>query len=185
MYFVHLATTLLKVRESAWHSLPFLPFAMPYIYQVQKKFTGRLGNKPCLIWLLKIPPNLTYVTIVLYNLLLLAYLLTVMFRRVVWQHVLGVVGLLVTILVQKNLRISQWNKFENQLRFDRDITTSMVLPLYGTSCILNIQCIRQVYKTGRCHISQTQCHCNIAYNFTKCWPNFAEHIERIVTGGLH
>jgi len=39
-----------------------------------KKFTGRLGNKPCLIWLLKIPPNLTYVTIVLCNLLLITAL---------------------------------------------------------------------------------------------------------------
>ena len=47
---------------------------MPNIYQVQKKFTGRLGNKPCLIWLLKIPPNLTYVTIVLCNLLLITAL---------------------------------------------------------------------------------------------------------------
>ena len=44
---------------------------------------------------------------------------------------LGVVGILVTILLQIYQGISQWKHFkhvENRLRFDRDITMSMVFP---------------------------------------------------------
>jgi len=51
--------------------------------------TGRLNNKPFLIWLLTIPPHLKYVTTVPCNLFLIACFLTLMFHKVVWQHTKG------------------------------------------------------------------------------------------------
>ena len=41
-----------------------------------------------------------YVTTVPCNLLLVACFLTLMFHKVVWQHMQGVVGFLITILLQ-------------------------------------------------------------------------------------
>jgi len=63
-------------------------------------FTGRLSNKPFLIWLLRTPPNLKYVATLLCNLLLIACFLTLMFRKVVWQHMQGVLGFLINIILQ-------------------------------------------------------------------------------------
>jgi len=48
-----------------------------------------------------------------------------MFHKVVWQHMLDVAGLLITILLQIYSRFRQRKNFENRLRVDRDITTSM------------------------------------------------------------
>ena len=47
-------------------------------------------------------------------------------------------GFLVTILLQIYQRISRGNNYENQLRFDRDITMSrpIVPAFYGTRCNL-------------------------------------------------
>jgi len=52
-----------------------------------------------------------------------------MFHKVVWQHMLGVVGLLIIVLLQIYYKIIQWKNFENQLRFNRDIIMSMVYPI--------------------------------------------------------
>jgi len=54
------------------------------------------------------------------NLSLIACFLTWMFHKVVWQHMQGVVGFVITILLQIYLRISKWKSYENRLRFDSD-----------------------------------------------------------------
>ena len=51
-----------------------------------------------------------------------------------WQHTQGVVGFLITVLLQIYNEISQWKNCENRLRFDRDITTSIVATFHGTRC---------------------------------------------------
>ena len=59
---------MLKVEESAQHSPLFCP-------QLRKTFfSGRFCHKPFLIWLLKVPPHLKYVTTAPCNLSLIAAL---------------------------------------------------------------------------------------------------------------
>ena len=74
---VHLATTLLQVEENAWHNPPFTRnysiFAKCILILIF--LTGRLSNKPFLIWLFKIPLQLKYVINVLSNLSLITALL--------------------------------------------------------------------------------------------------------------
>jgi len=53
---VRLATTLLKVEERARHNPFFAGNYAKYLPILNIFFTGRLGNKPCLIWILRIPP---------------------------------------------------------------------------------------------------------------------------------
>jgi len=60
----------------------------------------RLSNKHFLIWLLTTPPHLKYVATLPCNLSLIACFLTLMFRNLVWQHMQGVVGFLITTLLQ-------------------------------------------------------------------------------------
>ena len=61
-----------KSRRKCITQSTFLPVTMPNIYRFQKNFTG---NKPCLIWLLIIPPHLKYVSTALCNLSLTAALI--------------------------------------------------------------------------------------------------------------
>ena len=91
-------------------------------------FTGRLINKPFLIWLLTIAPNLKYVTTVPCNLSLIVSFLTLMFHKVVWQHVQGMVGFLISFLLLITRESACEGIFENRLGFDGDITMSMVSP---------------------------------------------------------
>jgi len=60
-----------------------------------------------------------------------------MFHKVVWQHMPGVVGILITILLQLywRIRLSACERVENRLRFDRDATITMMSTFYGTWCI--------------------------------------------------
>jgi len=53
-------------------------------------FTDRLSNKPFLIWSLTTPPHFKNVATLPCNLSLIARFLTLMFHKVVWQHMLGV-----------------------------------------------------------------------------------------------
>jgi len=60
-------------------------------------------NKHFLIWLLTIPPRLKYVATLPCKLSLIACFLTFTFQnKVVWQHMQGVVGSLITTSVQIN-----------------------------------------------------------------------------------
>jgi len=62
-----------------------------------KKITGTLSNKRFLIWLglFTIPPHFKYVTTVPSNLSFIACFLTLIFHKVVWQHIQGVMGFLI------------------------------------------------------------------------------------------
>jgi len=60
------------------------------------------SNKHFLIWLLSTPPHLKYVVIVTLpcNLSLFTCFMTLMFHKVVWQHMQGVVWFLIASLLQ-------------------------------------------------------------------------------------
>jgi len=63
-------------------------------------FTERLSNKPSFVWLMTTPPQLKRVATLPCNLSLIAGFLRLLFHKVVWQHMQGVAGLLVTSLLQ-------------------------------------------------------------------------------------
>ena len=86
MHFVRLANTA-KDNESARDNY-VLALTLPNIHRL-KKFTDRLSNKPFLIWLLTTPPHLKYVATLPCNSSLIACFLTLMFHKVVWQHMQG------------------------------------------------------------------------------------------------
>ena len=61
-------------------------FETQCIHRFEKKFSGRLSNKPFLIWSLTTPPHLKYVAKLPCNLSLIVCFLTLLFHKVVWQH---------------------------------------------------------------------------------------------------
>ena len=69
--------------------------SLPNIYRF-KKITDRLSNKHFLSWLLT-PRHLKYVATLPCNLSLIASFLTLLFYKVVWQHMQRVVGLLIIV----------------------------------------------------------------------------------------
>ena len=102
---------------------------------IRKKINDTLDNKPFLIWLLTTPPHLKCVATLPCNLSLIACFLTMMFHKVVWQHMQGVVGFfnkLFTANLSRNLPVK---KMGTRLRFDRIMATSLWLHFFGTSCI--------------------------------------------------
>ena len=64
-------------------------------YSEDKELFASERNKHFLIWLLTIPPRLKYVATLPCNLSLIACFPTLMFHKVVWQHMQDVVGFLV------------------------------------------------------------------------------------------
>ena len=63
------------------------------------------------IWLSIIPPHQKYVVTLPCNWLLIAYFLTLVFHKVAWQHMQGIVKLLITTLYRqfnKNLSVKIW-----------------------------------------------------------------------------
>ena len=85
-----------KVHET----ITLLLVTLPNIHKFQKIFTDRLSYKPFLIWLLTTPPHLKHVATLPCNLSLMACILTIKFHKVVWQHIQGVMGFLITTLLQ-------------------------------------------------------------------------------------
>jgi len=97
----------------------------PYTAKRQRKCTRQpINNKPFLIWLLTSPVHLNYVTTLLCNLSLIACFLALMFRQVVWQHLQGVLVVLITI-DRKFTTESFSEKNVNRLRFDRILSLSL------------------------------------------------------------
>jgi len=151
VHFVCLATTLLKDEERALHN-PLFPVTMPNIYQFQF-FTSRLSNTPCLIWLLKLPPHLKYVTtdpvindklqgtvdyctlqfIVNYWISSrLPLFLPSVFHKVVQRRMWNVVGSLTNTHFAANLLENLTVKnYEYRLRLNRDTAVSLVSPRFG------------------------------------------------------
>jgi len=81
---------------------------LPDVHRFQKNlFTDRLGSKPLIIWLLTTPSHLKYVSTLPCNLSLITCLMTLMFHKVVWQHMQRVLGFLITTLLQICHRIFQ------------------------------------------------------------------------------
>ena len=104
------------------------------LYQIftdfRKKINDTLDNKPFLIWLLTTPPHLKCVATLPCNLSLFACFLTIMFHKVVWQHMQGVVGFfnkLFTANLSRNLPVK---KMGTRLRFDRIMATSLWLHFF-------------------------------------------------------
>ena len=88
----------------------FLHATMPHIHRFNK-IRQQTFSKPFLIWLLTIPPHLTYVTTALRNSSLIAALvydshfLTSVFHNVVQRRIWGAVGPLIKTLPQIYWRI--------------------------------------------------------------------------------
>jgi len=87
-------------------TVTFLLVSLPNIHQLYF-FIDRLSNKPFLIWLLTTAPYLKYVATLLCNLSLIACFVTIMFHKEVWQHMQGLVGFLITTLLQIDQGIFQ------------------------------------------------------------------------------
>jgi len=74
------------------------------------------------MWLLKTPPHLKYVATLPYHLSLFACFLTLMFRKVVWQHMQAPSR----SFIKTDGRIEPFCKnFVNRLRFDRIMAMSV------------------------------------------------------------
>jgi len=54
------------------------------------------------------------------------------FRKVVRQHIEGVVGSIICVLLEIYLASQQWKNFENPLRIDKVIAMSLVYYFFGT-----------------------------------------------------
>jgi len=148
-------------------------------------FTGRLSNKPLLNRLLSTPRHLKYLATVLRNLLLIACFLalvskriwlkwhnarttarTLMFHKVVWQHVQGKVRPIIAALVQIYCRIFQWKSFENRLRFDRIMALSLVCSFFDPPC--------NILKSFVVTIDHMQCRSNIMIEQKNYVPLFSQ-----------
>jgi len=87
-------------------------------------FTGRLSNRPFLMWKLTLPPHLQLNYLLIFS--LIASFLALIFHEVVWQYMQGMVGSLITTLLHIYQRILQWKDFENRLRFDWIMAMSLM-----------------------------------------------------------
>jgi len=95
MHFARLVNT-----TERWRKCTFLLVTLPNIRRFYFFFTHRLSKrpKPVLIWLLITPPHLKYVATLPCNLSLGGLvLLTLMFHKVVQQHMQGAMGFLINI----------------------------------------------------------------------------------------
>ena len=91
------------------HEMTTFFFAsLPNIHRI-KKITGRLSNKPFLVWLSSFSPHLEYVATLPCNL----YFLTLTFHTVVRQHMQGLVRPLITTLLQIYCRILHWKNLKD------------------------------------------------------------------------
>ena len=104
MHFLRLLGLWRPGAQSA-RDIHLLALTLSNIYRL--KITDRLSNKRFLIWLLTPPPHLKYVSTLPSNLSLIACFLTLMFRGVMWQHMKGVVGFLITTFQQIYRRVLQ------------------------------------------------------------------------------
>jgi len=78
----------------------FLLVTLPNIHRFNKNFTGRLSNKPFLIWLLTTSPLLKCIATQHCNLSLITAFLTLEFHKAMRQYMLGLMGFLIMILMQ-------------------------------------------------------------------------------------
>jgi len=102
----------------------FLLVTLPNIHRLQKN-TYIFSNKSFLIWLLTTQQYIKYVATLPCNLSLIACFLTLMFYKVTWQHMQGVVRFLITSLLQIYSEIFPWVNFMNRFRFDRIMVMSL------------------------------------------------------------
>jgi len=122
LVFARLANTLLKDQESARDNHVLVCNFARYFKNV---FTDRRSNKPFLICLLTTPPHLKYVATLPSNVSLIACFRTLMFYKVVWQHMQGVAGFLITSLLQIYQEICHRKTIITRLRFDGIMATSL------------------------------------------------------------
>ena len=99
MHFAFLAATLLKDEESARDN-HVLAYNFAKYSPILIFFTDRLCDKFVLIPLLTTLPHLKCIATLPCNLSLIACFVTLMFHKIVWRHMQGVVRLLITTLLQ-------------------------------------------------------------------------------------
>ena len=83
------------------------------------------------------------------------------FCKVVQQHTEGVVGSIVWILLEIYLSFQQRTNFENPLRIDKVIVTSLVYYFFGTQCIktpnAGVQLLGEIIYTTFCAVLLVSC----------------------------
>ena len=85
------STCIYRVGQQKWgHKL--VAVILSILNRFTISFTGRFLEKFNLIRLLTTPPHLKYVATLPSNLPLIAIFLTLIFHKVMWQHMLGKVG---------------------------------------------------------------------------------------------
>ena len=54
------------------------------------------------------------------------------FHKVVWQHTEGMVGSIISVLLEIYFSFQQWKNLENPLRIDKVIAMSLAYYFFGT-----------------------------------------------------
>ena len=122
--------------EKVHKTTTFLLVTCQNIYRFKIAFTDRFSNKPVWISLLTTPPHLKYVDTIPGNLSLTACFLALMFHKVVWQHRQGVVGFLLTSLLQIYHGIFQWKNICKSVRIWHSYGHEFVASLFGPPCMI-------------------------------------------------
>ena len=96
-----------------------------------------LAKLSVLICLLTTPPRLKYVATLSCNVSVIACFLTLMFHKVVWQHMQGVVRFLITTLMLIYLGVFWWKKIWKPVEIWQNYSHETVVSLFGPPCILH------------------------------------------------
>ena len=99
-------------------------------------FTRRFLGKFEVKRLLTTPPDRKHVATLPCNLSFIACFLTLVFHKVVWQHMQDLLGFLMTTLLQITTESFSEKKTENRLKFDRIMSVSLWSQFFGPLCSL-------------------------------------------------
>ena len=113
----------------------FLLVTSPSIHRLKKDFTDRLNNKPLLICLLTTPPHLKHVATLPCNLSLIACFLTLMFYKVVWQHMQEWWNFWITTLLQIYQGIFQWKQLCKSVKIWQNYGHEFVASLFWPTLV--------------------------------------------------
>jgi len=135
MHFLRLLEVWWPGAQSAWDNHAFAcNFANIYL-PILKSFSPTLSNKLFLICLLTSPSQLKYVATLPCNLSLIACFMTLVFHKVMWQHMHGVVWLLTTSLLQIYGESSSEKKLCKSVKIWQNNRYKFVSPLFAPPCI--------------------------------------------------
>jgi len=148
-------------RRTVHETTTILLVTLPNIHRCYR----RNSDKPFLISLLTTQPHFNYVATLPCNLSLITCFLTLMFHKVVWQHMQEVIGFLITGLLQIYQEIFQWKKLVNWLRFDRIMAMSLWRHFFAPLCDVNLSPLVTTNApfTASTVTRASTCHCKSVF----------------------